>query len=185
MPSRRPCLSICAFLLLATLSVACRGGGSIGGGGGAPQVQPRALQMAAGGLIRQAESETWPEDSEVTLDEDLEVRGKLVIEPGTKVTVADGVGIVVTGDGMLELRGSVRDRITFTTDSGDRWDGIVVDPGATLIIEHSLLKKVIGFPVLAVGWDQDQDQTQIHRVENGLSGSRRKGVEVSVAEKDR
>ena len=170
MPSRRPCLSICAFLLLATLSVACRGGGSSGGGGGDPQVQPLALQMAAGGLIRQAESETWPEDSEVTLDEDLEVRGKLVIEPGTKVTVADGVGIVVTGDGMLELRGSVRDRITFTTDPGDRWDGIVVDPGATLIIEHSLLEKFIGFAVLAVGGDVTISDSLVRDVIRGGDG---------------
>ena len=121
------------FSSLALLALACGGdgGGSKGGGGVSAAAR---VQLSAGGMIVPATSGTWPADSDITLDEDLEVQGELIIEPGTRVTVADGVKIVVSGTGVLEANGNEDAGVSFITEAGDRWLGIEVQSGGSLLM---------------------------------------------------
>jgi len=154
------------LLCLALFALACGSGGKDSDS----VVSGARTSMVASGVAHPTLT-VWPGDSDVSLDEDLLVDGMLVIEPGTHVIAAPGVKIIVSGTGMLEIKGIECDPVTFSTEAGDRWRGIEVQSGGSLEMNYTLLEMLEGRGVMSDGGAVKIENSTVENVSGDEKGN--------------
>ena len=139
-------LLTCSLLAVALLGTACSGGG--GGGSGPAGEAAAAPRMVAGGVIARGAVEQWPAGWEVLLEEDLEVSGSLMIDPGTKVLISDGVGA-----GQTVVQSGFESSAHLASMAGPGRKKRERGPGGVLQRKESVWRLVTGTrPMIRAGW---------------------------------